>query len=143
MRPVYIFLLLAAVAALGLLGITSSTPHGPTGFTIAPATHYVDGSEVLIKADVLDAPLGPSPVKITVLGDLVYKTVLVDGEEYSLLGDEVSDEWYARRGTIILRLEPGEHVIHGYSCLDEAGWKCGCLNEDNCNNWMSRTVLVE
>lgn len=136
--------ILGIIAVAGLAGLATLLPNGPTGNAIAPPTHWVDGSERLITYQVLDAPAGNTPVRIRVHGDIVYKTVLVNGEPYELTGKDVDNQWLEEEGAIVLRLENGEHIVNAYSCQDTlTGWKCGCVNDNNCNNWMQRKIVVE
>lgn len=135
MRTVVLVLALAVFAAC--------LPQGPTGHAIAPPTHFEDGSQVLVKSVVSDPVMGVHTVRIDVLGDRVYPTVLVNGNEMRLSGKSISGDWIEGVGSVVVFLEEGEHTVHAFSCLEDTfGWKCGCRSRSDCGHWMERTVVV-
>lgn len=143
MRASYLFSfvlggLFAALLTFSLLG-----PQGPTGFAVAPATNHLTG-ELSIVTDQFADGFGRPVVRITVLGDLVYDEVMVNGEVRTLSGTQATDKFLSDKGSILVSLPEGEHVVHAYSCTDTiAGWQCGCRNPEDCGHWMKRDVIVE
>ncbi len=132
----------ALLLVFGLIFLVACLPAGPTGHATAPPTHFQDGSQVLISASVDEPTFGVYPVRITVFGDRVYPTVLVNGEEHTLAGPEAG-RWLMHRGSRVFFLPEGEHTIHAFSCLESFwGWKCGCRSADDCGHWMQRSVIV-
>lgn len=133
----------AVLFTLSLVFLVACLPQGPTGNAVAPPTHFEDGSQVLVRAVVGEPTLGVYPVRVDVLGDRVYSTILVNGEVYSLSGEVASGGWLVNRGSRMVFLEEGSHTVHAFSCVEGfLGWKCGCRSVDDCGHWMERTVVV-
>jgi hypothetical protein len=133
----------AVALALGLLLLAACMPQGPTGQAVAGPTHWVDGSSVLVKAQVFDSLIGDPTVRITVVGDIVYERVIINGEEHVLAGQRFRGQWLSERGSVVVRLPPGEYSILAYSCFERfSGWDCGCQKEGDCGHWMERSLRV-
>lgn len=122
--------------------LVACSPQPPTGNTVARSAHWENGDPLII-AQPLSPVFDMTPVRVSVQGDLVYSTLIVDGASRNLSGDPRSGPWLSGPGTAVVYLSPGEHELRAYSCFDTlTGWECGCKRTGDCGHWVARTITV-
>ncbi len=125
-----------------LLVVAACMPRGPTGNIVAPPSHSVNGNTA-VTTEIFPHTDQPATVRVTATGDIVYRAFRVDGQPYTLVGQEKDNQWLTGSGTAIVYLWPGTHTIDAYTCTQTlTSWKCGCTNGNDCGHWMQETIDV-